>query len=96
MADRSEGLYLADDLSVAHDVRKWCIERGGKASYRIVLAGYYEEHKELLDYGWRVHRWVSKGGYSNQDDCGENKNRYREALFFSPHCLGQAQMELGI
>jgi len=90
LAQRAPGLYSTDSLQVAHDVRAWCIDRGASERYRIVLAGYYEEHAELLDRGWRVHRWSATGGYArlakDQDSPGR-ANRHREALFFSPHCL---------
>jgi len=36
--------------------------------YRIVLAGYYEEHESLLDEGWQVHRWSAAGGYATLGD----------------------------
>lgn len=88
-ATRDESIYHHDSLSVADDVRSWCLARGDRPSYRIVLAGYYEEHASLLDHGWRVERWKATGGYSNLGG-GKNENRKREALFFSPHCLDNA------
>jgi len=80
-------LYYFDDLTVAHKVREWCKEKGQNKKYRIVLAGYYEEHSELLDYGWRVIRWTANGGYRNMGKKSKNLNRFREALFISPYCL---------
>lgn len=85
-ARRDERLYGDnDDPMIAHEVREWCLERGQRDDYRIVLAGYYEEHDSLLAKGWSAHRWSAIGGYGNQGD--DNRNRHREALFFSPHCL---------
>ena len=85
-ADRDNAIYHVESESVAHDVRNWCLERGDRKSYRIVLAGYYEEHVELLDHGWTAMRWKATGGYSNQGS-NSNENRHRETLFLSPHCV---------
>lgn len=87
VAGRDKNLYHTEDLTVAHKVREWCKEKGQNEKYRIVLAGYYEEHLELLDYGWRVIRWTANGGYGNTRKKSEYVNRFREALFISPHCL---------
>ncbi|NPU90005.1 MAG: DNA adenine methylase [Fervidobacterium sp.] len=84
--DRADNIYAHDSKTVAHDVREWCIEHGNRETYCIVLAGYYEEHEELLSKGWRVHFWKANGGYAHQRKKGENKNCYREALFISPYC----------
>jgi hypothetical protein len=94
VADRREEIYAIDSQQVAHDVRKWCRGRADRKDYRIVLAGYYEEHESLLSEGWTVHRWSAGGGYGNiarrDDSNGRGKrNRHREALFFSPHCVHQ-------
>jgi hypothetical protein len=89
---RNEDLYHQEDLTVAAQVREWCLERGKKPSYRIVLAGYYDEHQILLEHDWTAKNWKAHGGYGNtsrngkQDNQGKT-NRHREALFFSPHCL---------
>lgn len=88
-AERKKDLYQQDDLNVAYDVRKWCMERGDRKSYRIVLAGYFDEHKELLDCGWSHYQWKTQGGYSKVSNNKTNgkANRHKECLFFSPHCL---------
>jgi DNA adenine methylase len=85
-AQRAENLYSEDSLSVADDVRKWCLERGERETYRIVLAGYYEEHESLLEHGWTVKRWKAQGGYGNLGSGKVKENRHREALFMSPYC----------
>ncbi len=87
-ANRDKEIYQEDSLEVAAAVREWCRERAERKTYRIVLAGYYEEHESLLNDGWTVHRWSAHGGFANK---GKGKgpgsvNRHREALFFSPHC----------
>lgn len=83
-AGRDSRLYHVDSMTVADEVRIWCLERGSKKTYRIVLAGYFEEHKELLDYGWNHMKWKAQGGYSDQKN---NDNRKKECLFYSPHCM---------
>ena len=65
VADRCKNIYAVDSESVAHDVQKWCLERGANKKYRIVLAGYYEEHKRMLKYDWTVIKWKAQGGYAN-------------------------------
>lgn len=87
-ANRDEKIYQEDSTEVAAAVREWCRERADRKTYRIVLAGYFEEHECLLDEGWTVYRWSAHGGFANK---GKGKgpgsiNRHREALFFSPHC----------
>lgn len=81
--------YTEDSGSVAHDVREWCRKRADGPDYRIVLAGYYEEHESLVSEGWRVHRWSTAGGYARTGNGNGKANRHREALFFSPHCLDE-------
>ena len=90
VANRTDGIYTVDSKHVAHDVHKWCLERGTNKKYRIVLAGYYEEHESLLEHGWTVYKWKAQGGYANtaQQKVTQGKiNRYKEALFFSPRCI---------
>lgn len=87
-AGRDANIYHEESSTVAHEVREWCRSRADRKTYRIVLAGYYDEHKSLEDEGWTVHRWSAHGGFAN---CGKGKtqgeiNRHKEALFFSPHC----------
>lgn len=90
--DRDSGIYHKESLTVAQDVAKWCLERGARPTYRIVLAGYYEEHEWLLAHGWTAKRWSANGGYANnarQEGTQGQQNRHREALFFSPHCVNE-------
>ena len=37
---------------------------------------------------WSVHEWSAHGGYSNEARDGDNGNKTRERIWFSPHCLG--------
>ena len=82
--DRDTKIYHHDSTEIAKDVMAWCIERGKKPSYRIVLAGY-DEYEELKNHGWNKYRWKAQGGYSNLG--GLNENRKRETLWFSPNYI---------
>lgn len=85
--DRDRDVYAEDSLTVAGDVRAWALKHGALRDHRICLAGY-DEHSELADRGWRPVMWTAQGGYGNQRS--SNKNRFREVLWFSPHCLTSA------
>ena len=97
-AERKSKLYTEDCLKIADDVRQWSRKHADDKNYRIVIAGYYDEHKELINEGWRIHRWSASGGYGNiagsKKDSQGKKNRHRETLFFSPHCGEAGQKTL--
>lgn len=94
-AGRDNTLYAAESQTVAHDVRRWCLEdmtdeRGGYAGprykhplLRLVLCGYEGEHDMPAD--WECVAWKTNGGYGNQSE--DNGNKHRERLWFSPNCL---------
>jgi len=84
--DRCKTIYEEESLTVAGDVRKWCIERGKIKTYKIVLAGYFEEHQELLKHSWKHYKWKANGGYANIGESQGKKNANRETLFYSPFC----------
>jgi DNA adenine methylase len=95
--DRDNGIYHKESLTVAQDVANWCIERGRRENYRIVLAGYVDEHPQLIEAGWRVHQWTAQGGYGNTARSGVTRgqeNRKRECLYVSPGCRQNAQANL--
>ena len=95
---RDNGIYVHESATVARECAAWAIERGKLPEYRIVLAGYIDEHQDLIDAGWRVHQWAAQGGYAHQarsDDSPGKTNRHREALFFSPHCLSADAVHAG-
>jgi hypothetical protein len=84
---QTAAVYASDSSTVAHDVRKWCIENGSNPLLRIALCGHDTEHNELESLGWTVETWDKAGGYQGADD--------RERIWFSPHCLKvQKQGEL--
>ena len=87
-AGRTDGLYAADDLGVAHAAREWAIEQGRNRQMRICLAGYDGEHDMPAD--WEVVEWKARGGFGSQDDDEDGMGRVnsaRERLWFSPHCI---------
>lgn len=94
-AGRSDGLYAAESLTVAHDVRSWCIANGDNPKFRIVLAGFEGEHDDengedaLVAAGWTCHEWFVAGhltgGMANIGSDGTQQ--HRERLRASPHCL---------
>jgi hypothetical protein len=84
-AGRTPGLYGVDSLTVADEVRAWCLSWGDDPMMRIVLAGYAGEHEELEAHGWTCVRWKAGGGYGNRTKKGK-ANARRERLWLSPHC----------
>lgn len=84
-AGRATGLYAVDCQNVAHRVREWAIANGDGPEFRIVLAGYEGEHK--MPGTWRKHEWTAQGGMACIGNGNGKTNRFRERLWFSPHCL---------
>ena len=74
--------YEDRDGKVAADVWEWAVANGDNPRLRIVVAGY--DDGRVLPEGWTTIERAEKGGYGNM---GENKNRHRERLWCSPHCL---------
>lgn len=86
-AERDNMLYACEDLTVAHDVRAWCMTNGESPLMRIALCGYDGEHNALKAVGWRVHAWKACGGMSNIGNGRGKENARRERIWFSPHCI---------
>lgn len=89
-ANRDNNLYAEDSLTVAHDVREWCLRNGNDPKLRIVLAGFDGEHGDVLERaGWAAHEWFVaghlRGGYAQGGADGHQQER--ERLWASPHCL---------
>lgn len=91
-AGRDPDVYAADDMSIAHDVRQWCIENGHNPLLRIAMCGYEGEHEMPED--WACLSWVAHGGYAHQGNNKGKLNRFRERVWFSPHCLKSEQAQL--
>lgn len=97
--ERYANLYSAEasGTDIPSDVRQWCITNGNDKRFRIALCGYENEHSELDSLGWTRWQWSAHGGYSSQAKSGENRNKYRETIWFSPHCeSGQLKLVLGV
>jgi len=87
-ANRDDRIYRAEDLTVAHDVRKWAVEHGEDPRLRIALCGYEGEHD--MPASWAAHRWKAQGGMANlskDPNAQGRKNCRREVIYFSPHCV---------
>ena len=91
--ERAKGLYAHDSGHVAAQCRDWAITVGDNPLWRIVLAGYDDEHTdEMAAAGWTEHEWFTAGylsggmGNVNQAD-GETHQQHRERLWASPHCV---------
>lgn len=90
-ANRCDGLYAADSLSVGHAVRDWAIEAGENPQLRIALCGYEGEYE--MPPSWSAHEWKTQGGYECQAK-EQSGNRRKERIWFSPHCLAAQQQDL--
>lgn len=76
---REKRLYREDDPALSGEVRAWALEHGENPDLRIALCGWAGEHDMP---GWKVVRWKGKGS---------GKNRGRERIWLSPHCLSIAE-----
>jgi DNA adenine methylase len=77
---RDKRLYREDDAQLSRKVREWALKNGDNPKLRIALCGWAGEHK--MPPSWRVEEWVSKSS---------GKNRLKERIWFSPHCLDDGQ-----
>jgi len=83
---RDENLYNVDGEDVSKRAAAWAVAHGDNPRLRIALCGYEGEH-EMPD-NWECFEWKANGGFGNQrKTIGKNANRYRERIWFSPHCL---------
>lgn len=67
--------------SVYHEVVQWAIQHGDDHHLRIALCGYDADMPD----SWECVSWTARGGFNNQSE--SNQNRFREKIWFSPHCL---------
>lgn len=92
---RTSELYSHDDEIVSRKVRRWAIDNGDDSKFRIVLAGYVEEHDKHMPIGWRRHFYAGPSSYQSANSAkegkGNNENRRKECLWFSPHCVPPRQ-----
>jgi DNA adenine methylase len=81
---REKRLYREDSASLSHDVRTWALANGDNPQLRIALCGWEGEHD--MPSSWTRISVRTKGS---------GKNRDKERIWFSPHCLqigGQADL----
>lgn len=82
---RNVDLYNEDHPGIAADVRAWAIANGDNPLFRIAYCGYEDE--DSFPETWQCVRWAASVGYGSQRKDGENNNREREKMWFSPHCV---------
>lgn len=80
--------YAHDDTEVIFQVQDWAIKHGNNPMLRIAFCGY-EDERLVFPSNWEVFSWVARGGYdgANKRDDKTQSNRFRERIWFSPHCL---------
>ena len=62
-------------------------KNGVRKDMRIAVCGYDGSGEKLLAAGWEEVAWRARGGYSNQRKGGNNGNKDKERIWFSPSCL---------
>lgn len=77
-------LYTHHNRSVAAECAAWAIANGDNPNYRIAVCGYEGEH-EFPDT-WECVPWKTCGGLGGLKGPGQNENRFKERIWFSPHC----------
>lgn len=83
-------VYNHDADGIFEQVHAWAVQNGDSPELRIALCGYEGPHQ--FPDGWTEVVWKAAGGY--EDSERGRKNRGRERIWFSPHCLQAEQMEL--
>ena len=88
VAERKDMLYREDSMQIAGQVHHWAVENDSRPNLRIALCGHDGEHNALEERGWTKTAWTGGGGYGNMhNNRRPNKNRKKERIWFSPHCL---------
>lgn len=82
----TDRLYAEHAADISAQVRAWALEHADNPKLRIALCGYEGEHD--MPKSWSVVAWRASGGYSNRG-AAAGRNRHRERIWFSPHCLRQ-------
>jgi len=81
-------IYATDEQRpVWFDAARWAVECGDNPNVRIAVCGYWSpETDALFPANWKRFRWRANGGFGNQRKRGASEKRYRECVWFSPHC----------
>ena len=90
--DSRSKVYGTEETGCWAAVCHWCAENGNDPLLRIALCGY--DGGWTPPDGWECVAWKATGGYSNQGKTGDNKNRHRERIWFSPTCEKERQGKL--
>ena len=78
-------VYAHHGTSASRRAREWALTHGADPRLRIALCGYDGEH--AMPAAWECVPWKAAGGYGSNRKRGENINKYRERIWFSPGCL---------
>jgi len=88
---RSAGLYRHDNQIVSKRMRCWAVNNGDDPKFRIVFAGYFDQHDDKFPENWRRYQYTGPSSYQTTASAaqgnGNNLNRKKECLWFSPHCV---------
>jgi hypothetical protein len=91
---RCPRLY-AQESDISDAVREWAIANGDNPMLRIALCGYSDEHQMPDD--WECVEWKAGSGFGRQKRDRPNQNRYKERIWFSPHCIKpSSQLQLSL
>lgn len=72
---------------MAQKLFDWCVASGEDEKLRIAISGYSGTYIDALaEHGWSEFAWKASGGRVTTGGQSD-KNRSRERIFFSPHCL---------
>jgi DNA adenine methylase len=92
---RNNSLYNTDGKGaekLSASVRAWALAHGDDKRLRIVLCGYEGEH--AMPDSWTVKAWTAGASFQTARCAGakggNQDNRRKERLWFSPHCLKAA------
>jgi hypothetical protein len=78
---------IKDTYSVWFDAARWAVANGDNQNVRIAVCGYWtSETDAVFPADWKRFRWRTNGGFGNLRKRGANENRFRECVWFSPHC----------
>ena len=88
---RRKTLYVEENGDdPAERAYKYAMENGDNPMLRIALCGYEGEHD--MPKSWECYEWKATGGFGNKRKDGQNENRHRERIWFSPHCLKEESL----
>ena len=82
---RRKDIYNWDDATLSASVRQWCLEYGDDPRFRIALCGYEGEHE--MPTTWEKVAWTARRCMSRRYKTQNNENRFKERIWFSPHCI---------